>query len=141
MFANIEASWMHTHSLEKYVPQILTPPYVSVKPDVYYPNIRHYRRRKGATDLFLITCSDGLIDLTADTPNYPVERQAHRWVQVVGREIDKEQVSRGARGNLALKLLRDAIGGDDLHLASRTLTVEMEEKWMDDTTIVVQRFT
>jgi len=58
----------------------------------------------------------------------------HRWVTVVGRAIGNR-----ARGNLALSLLRDGLGGDDIRLISQKLTVEMEEKWMDDVTIIVQR--
>ncbi|KAI0686356.1 protein serine/threonine phosphatase 2C [Cytidiella melzeri] len=142
IFANVEAPWMHAHSLERYVSRIKTPPYVSMKPDVYCRRIHRDRRRNGSADVFLITCSDGLVDLTADEPHYPIGRLANRWVQVVGREIDNERSVRGGpRANLALKLLRHAIGGDDLHLSSRTLTVEMDEKWTDDTTIIIQRFT
>jgi len=57
-----------------------------------------------------------------------------RWVTVVGRSIENRM-----RGNLALALLRDGLGGDDIHLVSQKLTVEMEEKWMDDVTMIVQR--
>lgn len=42
--------------------------------------------------------------------------------------------------NVAVRLLRDAIGADDIRRASANLTVEMEERWIDDTTIVVHRF-
>lgn len=41
---------------------------------------------------------------------------------------------------MGLYLLRDAIGGQDAHRLSRNMTVEMEERWMDDVTIVIQRF-
>lgn len=58
----------------------------------------------------------------------------HRWVNVVGRAAGNR-----TRGNLALSLLRDGLGGDDIRLVSQKLTVEMEEKWMDDVTIIVQR--
>jgi pyruvate dehydrogenase phosphatase len=43
------------------------------------------------------------------------------------------------QGNLAVRLLRDAVGGDNTELVSRNLTLEMEDKWMDDITILVQR--
>ena len=55
-------------------------------------------------------------------------------VSVVGRTIENR-----APGNLALSLLRDGLGGGDVRLVSQKLTVEMEEKWMDDVTIIVQR--
>jgi pyruvate dehydrogenase phosphatase len=37
-------------------------------------------------------------------------------------------------------LLRDAIGADDISRSSANLTVEMDERWIDDTTIIVHRF-
>jgi len=57
-----------------------------------------------------------------------------RWITVVGRSIENRM-----RGNLAFSLLRDGLGGDDIRLVSQKLTVEMEEKWMDDVTIIVHR--
>lgn len=140
LFANIDAPWMQAHSLGKYVQRIRTPPYVSAKPDIYYRKLHHDGRRKGSEDTFLILCSDGLVDLHGGIPFPHIGKQANRWVQVVGKELDKELSERGERVNLALKLLRDAIGGEDMHLSSRILTVEMEERWIDDTTIIVQRF-
>lgn len=139
VFVNIEAPWMHIHSLERYVHRIKTPPYVSVKPDVHYLKVRRDKRGGGPIDTFLITCSDGLVDLNADDQHSSIESVADRWVQVMGRQIDKERAGRCSRVNLAFKLLRDAIGGDDNQLSSRTMTVEMEEKWIDDTTIIIQR--
>ena len=130
---------MQIHSIDKYAYRIRTPPYVSAKPDVYYHKLRRDRRRNGTGDPFLILCSDGLVDLRSGATTLNVESLANRWAQVVGREIDKESSGRSSRANLAMKLLRDAIGGDDMHL-SRVLTVEMEERWIDDTTIIVQRF-
>lgn len=43
-------------------------------------------------------------------------------------------------GNLALVLLRRALGGEpmDVTKASQMLTLDMERPWMDDTTIIVQ---
>ena len=115
---------------ETYVARVKSPPYVSNVPDVH-----HYPLPKGALgqqrDLFLISCSDGLADLY-DGQTRP--DMIHRWVTVVGRSIENR-----TRGNLALSLLRDGLGGADIRLVSQKLTVEMEEKWMDDVTIIVQR--
>jgi len=115
---------------ETYVARVKSPPYVSNVPDVH-----HYPLPKGALgqqrDLFLISCSDGLADLY-DGQTRP--DMFHRWVTVVGRSIENR-----TRGNLALSLLRDGLGGADIRLVSQKLTVEMEEKWMDDVTIIVQR--
>lgn len=115
---------------ETYVARVKSPPYVSNVPDVH-----HYPLPRGAPgqqrDLFLISSSDGLADLY-DGQTRP--DMIHRWVTVVGRSIENR-----TRGNLALSLLRDGLGGADIRLVSQKLTVEMEEKWMDDVTIIVQR--
>jgi pyruvate dehydrogenase phosphatase len=59
------------------------------------------------------------------------------WTDLVGRIIDSQPPA----VNVALSLLRAAIGGQDEHKVSRNLTVEMEERWMDDVSISIQRFT
>jgi pyruvate dehydrogenase phosphatase len=40
--------------------------------------------------------------------------------------------------NLALRLLRHALGGEDLMSISQMVTLDMDTPWMDDTTIIVQ---
>lgn len=59
---------------------------------------------------------------------------AGRWIQIAGQALDLDRSSNGA-----LSLLRDVLGGDDTQMVSRNLTVEMDERWMDDTTILIQR--
>lgn len=65
---------------------------------------------------------------------------ADHWVGLVGRHMHSTTGMGSMKSNLALRLLRDAVGGDDTELVSRNLTLEMEDKWMDDITILVQRF-
>jgi len=115
---------------ETYIARVKSPPYVSCVPDVHH--IPLPKRSPGQkSDLFLISCSDGLVDLYGGLTRADM---IQRWVTVVGRSIENRM-----RGNLALALLRDGLGGDDIHLVSQKLTVEMEEKWMDDVTMIVQR--
>jgi len=64
---------------------------------------------------------------------------ADQWVTVVGQILDSV-ISDDDMPNLSLCLLRDAIGGDDVDAVSRYLTLEMDDKWIDDISIVVQRF-
>ncbi|KAG5652237.1 hypothetical protein H0H81_005731 [Sphagnurus paluster] len=59
---------------------------------------------------------------------------ADSWIQLLANKNKSWDHS-----NLALYLLRDAIGGDDIDMASRMITVEMGCRWMDDTTILVQK--
>lgn len=88
-------------------------------------------------------CSDGLTDLyfVPGEADSKLESSAERWMEVVSAAstIGGSSVDGGDEPNLALALLRDAIGGNDLDKLSRYLTVEMDHRWMDDTTIVVQR--
>jgi len=115
---------------QRVIARVKSPPYVSCVPDVHH--IPLPKRSPGQKrDLFLILCSDGLVDLYDGLTRADM---IQRWVTVVGRSIENR-----TRGNLALSLLRDGLGGDDIRLVSQKLTVEMEEKWMDDVTMVVQR--
>jgi hypothetical protein len=40
-------------------------------------------------------------------------------------------------GNLAVSLLHQILGGEDVKSVSRALTLELEEPWFDDVAIVV----
>lgn len=64
-----------------------------------------------------------------------VEKSVDRCTKTIGKMLE---LPIAQRPNAALTLLRDAIGGDDIHMVSRNLTVEMEERWMDDITVLVQ---
>jgi pyruvate dehydrogenase phosphatase len=126
---NFRREW-NVQRPETYVARVKSPPYVSNVPDVHH--IPLPRGSPGQQrDIFLISCSDGLADLYDGLTR---QDMIHRWVNVVGRAAGNR-----TRGNLALSLLRDGLGGDDIRLVSQKLTVEMEEKWMDDVTIIVQR--
>jgi pyruvate dehydrogenase phosphatase len=90
-------------------------------------------------EILLILSSDGLQDLY-DNHDIQLSDQemADRWVGLVGHHMDST-TDMDLQGNLAVRLLRDAVGGDNTELVSRNLTLEMEDKWMDDITILVQR--
>ena len=53
-------------------------------------------------------------------------------------KIESEKEKDGEEENLALRLLRRALGGEDLMSISQMITLDMESPWMDDTTIIVQ---
>ncbi|KAI0356170.1 protein serine/threonine phosphatase 2C [Trametes cingulata] len=141
VFKHLEADWLSAEVMEPHVPRIRTPPYLSNTPDVYHIPLRNevsQMRGNTASPRILILCSDGLSDLY---DGYSFQDMAEEWVQVVGQKFDAMAGPHGDRTNLALSLLREAIGGSDTQLVSRNLTVEMDERWMDDTTIIVQRLT
>lgn len=144
-----------------HINRLCKPPYVSNVPQIIYRRIRRpdpQRERRlartmfrprtpgpssssassssndqnGETDVALVLCSDGLIDLYEEM-NMEEGSFLRRCAAVVGDAIARHS-------NAAIALLRDAIGGPDLKRASANLSVEMEERWMDDTTIIVQKF-
>ena len=120
---------------ETFLSRNRTPPYISSEPDVIH-------RRLGPRS-FLILATDGLSelydgagrsDMVADWARCIAEAAARASVKP--RESEKEKD--GEEENLALRLLRRALGGEDLMSISQMITLDMESPWMDDTTIIVQ---
>ena len=104
----------------------ITPPYMSGVPEV-----QHVELVKG-TSSFVLMCSDGLMELYEDQRTELDEILSKKWVDEVGKGYSK-------KSNLALGVLREALGGEDEEKVSRMMTVEMSFKWIDDTTILVLR--
>lgn len=96
-----------------------TPPYISTEPEIIY------QRLDVATEQYLILCSDGFVDLCSDEGQEKVV-------------LDWARHHKG--GNLALGLLRRALGGEDSFRVSKVLTLQdMDSAWIDDTALVVQK--
>ncbi|KAJ7925153.1 phosphatase 2C-like domain-containing protein [Mycena leptocephala] len=128
VFLNLDQDWISHKTLKQCASRISTPPYVSNIPDVYHHNLP-------SRPWFLILCSDGLP--SAETyDGMDTSSMTRIWTETVGHILD----SQSPAVNIALSLLRAAIGGQDEHKVSRSLTVEMEERWMDDVSISIQRF-
>jgi pyruvate dehydrogenase phosphatase len=127
--------WLPPLQVAEYASRILTPPYVSDLPEVF-----HHSFDVSKQEIILIMSSDGLPDLY-DSRDVQMSDQemADRWVRVIGRRM-RSTKDVDLQSNLALRLLRDAVGGNNIELVSQNLTLEMEDKWMDDVTILVQRF-
>ncbi|KAL0578837.1 hypothetical protein V5O48_003161 [Marasmius crinis-equi] len=132
--------------IAKVVMRNVTPPYLNSVPDIVHLNLKD----EGATHACLILCSDGLIDLYSDdnqrvASELNMALMATPWIRTVGDESLKPLPS-GKTGevkaNLALRLVYEGLGGgtgqNDLDRISRMITVEMDDKWMDDTTVVVE---
>jgi pyruvate dehydrogenase phosphatase len=117
-----------------------TPPYISSEPDVIH-------RRLGPRS-FLILATDGLSelydgagrsDMVADWARCVAEAAARASsAKAKAKESESEKEKDGEEENLALGLLRRALGGEDLMSISQMITLDMESPWMDDTTIIVQ---
>jgi pyruvate dehydrogenase phosphatase len=87
---------------------------------------------------FLILSSDGFADICGG------EEEQRGILQNWARKTIEDEVNGtvyGAtekRDNMALRLLREALGGDNRYKVSRVLTLDMDVAWIDDTSIVVQ---
>jgi pyruvate dehydrogenase phosphatase len=128
VFLNTEPGFQSPDKVRSFISRNLTPPYLSGVPDVRHIDLTALK----SSEVFLILCTDGLMDCYDDDRLKLQDDLGPRWVRHVGKQ-SREQ------GNLALSLLRDALGGNDMEKVSRVITVEMSFRWMDDTTILVQR--
>ncbi|KAF8070267.1 phosphatase 2C-like domain-containing protein [Lyophyllum atratum] len=126
VYSNLEQPWISSKKFKEYARRILTPPYVSNIPDIY-----HY---VPDPPYFVLLTSDGLLSTDRYTGMETEDLISH-WINIIGQALDSRS---NIFSNAALCLLRDMIGGDNTDMASRNLTVEMEERWMDDTTILIQ---
>ncbi|KAF9484447.1 protein serine/threonine phosphatase 2C [Pholiota conissans] len=135
---NARPGFLVPAKVEEFTARNHTPPYMSGVPAITHVALG----AEGAHDAFLILCSDGLTDVNEESRLQLNETLAPHWVDVVGKHYRAEDSGAAAAAkppNLALALLRDAIGGDDIEKVSRHITVEMIMRWMDDTTVLVQR--
>jgi len=112
---------------------IHTPPYVSNVPDVIHAALTP------GMEKFIMLCSDGLYDLYEEDPRSKSIEDGHlasHWVNLIGEHT---RCAPSEDRNLALAMLRAGLGGSDTEKVSRMINVEMLFRWMDDTTVVVQR--
>jgi pyruvate dehydrogenase phosphatase len=124
---------------ETFLSRNRTPPYISSEPDVTH-------RRLGPRS-FLILATDGLSelydgagrsDMVADWARCVAEAAGGARASVKAKAKESEKEKDGEEENLALRLLRRALGGEDLMSISQMVTLDMDSPWMDDTTIIVQ---
>jgi len=131
---------------ETFLSRNRTPPYISSEPDVVH-------RRLGPHS-FLILATDGLSELYDGAGRSDMVADWARYVAQAGAKVGKKEVAAAVvngkeekehgveveveEENLALGLLRRALGGEDLMSISQMITLDMETPWMDDTTIIVQ---
>jgi pyruvate dehydrogenase phosphatase len=126
VLTQVEQDWISFQSLKSISHNILTPPYVSNIPEIVHVEL------PTSGNCFLLLASDGLA-----SHEYPSDMERgeleNSWVTVLGSSLED-------RGHALLLLLREVIGGTDLIRVSRNLTVEMEQKWLDDITVILRRF-
>lgn len=95
---------------------------------------------------FLILASDGFSDLCSDSDSPSVSDQKLKqilstWAYSMSLLNPPHSVTDAMPwskdDNMALRLLRRVLGGDDRFGVSRVLTLDMDKAWIDDTSIVV----
>jgi len=110
-----------------------TPPYMSSLAEVSFEQLPKLTSdgAAGKKQLrrFLLLASDGLLDMCkVEEPNDTVRK---RWVESVARAPKAEEET------CPLRVIRDALGGDDTEKVSMNLFVPTSQRWLDDTTIIV----
>ena len=121
---------------ETFLARNRTPPYISSEPDVVHRRLPPRNGSVGCARSFLILATDGLSELYDGTTR---AEMAADWARCIAETVSATPEAPCAKGeNLALRLLRRALGGDDLMSISQMVTLDMDTPWMDDTTIIVQ---
>ncbi len=117
---------------ETFLARNRTPPYISSRPDVEHRRLPP----RSAGRAFLVLATDGLSELYDGMSR---AEMAADWARCIAEAAPYEaQPTHAKAENLALRLLRRALGGEDLLSISQMVTLDMDTPWMDDTTIVVQ---
>jgi pyruvate dehydrogenase phosphatase len=151
---NLYPGFHNVSPWEEFLQRNKTPPYIDARPEVTHVPLdrqadnlridghtgveRISREKSGPAPgpRFLVLSSDGFADLCSGDGH---ERIIKTWAESVA----KTPAATGSgpvlpSENLAVQLLRCALGGEDLYSVSRVLTLDMDVSWIDDTSIVVQ---
>lgn len=148
---NLLPGFHDTSPWEEFLVRNRTPPYISAEPEI----IHHLLDETSPSihPRFLILCSDGFSDLCSGEGQQSVitdwaKSMVTNKVMMMAASppslspLSSSPMSPTAAGtessNMALRLLRRALGGDDRSSVSRVLTLEMEGAWIDDTSVIVQ---
>ncbi|KAG6909587.1 hypothetical protein DXG01_016626 [Tephrocybe rancida] len=130
---NLFPGFHNTSPWEEFLVRNRTPPYITAQPEVTH------RRLDGPSQgpRFLVLSSDGFADLCSGEGQ---QRIVASWAKaMVDQPFEVQAGGTSERpDNMALRLLRRALGGDDRYSVSRVLTLDMDVAWIDDTAIVVQ---
>ncbi|KAG1891675.1 uncharacterized protein F5891DRAFT_1211161 [Suillus fuscotomentosus] len=130
IFLNVEPGFRVPAATESFISRNLSPPCVSNLASVCHVDLHE----QSSCNCFILMCSDGLVDVYMDDPDH-VESFAslvRKWVEIVG-DVVKDDIE-GAM----LRLLRHALGAEDIDRVSCMLNVDMPVLYMDDTTVILQ---
>jgi pyruvate dehydrogenase phosphatase len=122
---NLHPGFHASSPWEHFLVRNRTPPYISADAEVVHQRLGHEKH-------FLVLCTDGFADLSNS------EDSAHAagdWSRILSR-IASQSVAK-TNTNLAAELLHQVLGGDNVDGVSRAITLELEEPWFDDATVIV----
>ncbi|KAK7035893.1 mitochondrial type 2c protein [Favolaschia claudopus] len=126
---NLAPGFSDTAPWEICLARNLTPPYISAKAEITHRRIA--RHSKSSRPHFLVLASDGFTELCSASGR---EQILAAWAAQEANSCSPTH----RRGNMASRLLRQALGGENRATVSCMLTLDMEGSWVDDTAIVVQ---
>ncbi|KAJ7042054.1 phosphatase 2C-like domain-containing protein [Mycena alexandri] len=130
---NLHPGFADTAPWEICLARNLTPPYISAAAEITHRRLKPPGTDQTRRPRYLVLASDGFTELCRVSGR---ERVLATWAK---REAAQARApSAPAQGNLASRLLRQALGGEDRAGVSCMLTLDMDEPWVDDTAIVVQ---
>ncbi|KAF9551260.1 protein serine/threonine phosphatase 2C, partial [Agrocybe pediades] len=154
---NLFPGFHNTSPWEEFLVRNQTPPYITAEPQIIHRRLDEIEAASStplsntplpsrtssassiAKNMFLILASDGFADLCDGEGQ---KRIIESWARSMVMRNPLESVTDSEPGsrqdNMALRLLRRAIGGEDRFGVSRVLTLDMDVAWIDDTSIVVQ---
>jgi pyruvate dehydrogenase phosphatase len=133
----------------------MTPPYISAEPDIVHRRLdtltvtnnipftrtpfRGIKKQSKPLPRFLILASDGFADLCeGEGQTRIIENWANSMLSRSPPESVTDAKPWSQQDNMALRLLRRTVGGENRFGVSKVLTLEMDGAWIDDTSIVVQ---
>lgn len=109
--------------VDQFRERYFTPPYLSSVAEIKHVDLSEV----AVENVVLVMASDGLTDTWNVHEDLPMSL-AEQWIRIVSTSERP-----------ALHLLREALGGANVERASFYLTVEMDQVWVDDTTLIVTK--
>ncbi|KAF9036833.1 phosphatase 2C-like domain-containing protein [Panaeolus papilionaceus] len=136
---NLFPGFHNTSPWEEFLVRNQSPPYITAEPEITHRRLDSKSSQPCHRPRFLILASDGFADLCDGEGQ---KRIIEGWAKGMDSKNPAESVTDAEpwsrQDNMALRLLRRAVGGDDRFGVSKVLTLDMEAAWIDDTSIVVQ---
>ena len=164
---NLFPGFHNTSPWEEFLVRNQTPPYITAEPQIIHrrldvddaqPTSRSHSGLKRSKTLFSLQEPTDMPPSPAELPRFLIlasdgfsalcdgvrqQRVIESWARSMVSKNPPETVTDSVPGsradNMALRLLRLALGGDDRFGVSRLLTLDLpNDSWIDDTSIVIR---